>query len=106
MADRNELPLPDVLKSDLPVFEKASCWDLSTSHVISPMCAEDREHGTAFHPVGIDSVGIVYGVYPMFIDFTIMTDARSNKINGDSYLKELYTTFYDLLHILLPYSSL
>lgn len=102
IAAERKVPLPQVLQANNPIFQRASCSDLSTSHVTSPRCALKKEHGTAFHPVSIDSIGVVYGVYPSFIDFTIMTDRRSTKTNGTEFVTEVFKAFYDVLSLLLP----
>ena len=106
VAESEGLTLPNLLSAENDLFCKASSWDLSTSHVTSPLCAARAEHGTAFHPVGMDSIGIVYGIYPDWIDFTIMTDLRSNRVNGDEYLDEVFRAVFDLVDLVLPRSVL
>lgn len=106
VAELEGIQLPELLREDNKLFRRASCWDLSTSHVTSPLCASHREHGTAFHPVGIESIGIVYGIYPDYVDFTIMTDRRSTKFDGDIFLEAVFKALFDLLHLILPASAL
>ena len=56
---------------DCALWTRASCWDLSTSHITL-----DTAHrpgcGTCFHPVSDESTGIVYEVYADCIDVTVM----------------------------------
>mmetsp|Transcript_6182 Transcript_6182/g.7506 ORF Transcript_6182/g.7506 Transcript_6182/m.7506 type:complete len:140 (+) Transcript_6182:3-422(+) len=81
------------------LLQKASCWDLSTSHVTSPNCSK-LDHGIAFHPVGLDSIGIVYSMYGTRIDFTIMYDARSELVSGKHFLETVFHSFYDLVYLI------
>jgi len=98
--------IPRILDtSDNELYRRASRWDLSTSHVTSPKCSA-IDHAIAFHPVGVDSIGIVYSMYPYYVDFTVMTDANSKKTEGKAFMKAVQNAFFDLVFLILRQSNL
>jgi carnitine O-acetyltransferase len=69
-ARESGLTIPKLFTNEL--FQRASKWDLSTSHSFVELLHGEKG-GTSFRPFALDMTGVVYGIFDEWIDVTVIT---------------------------------
>lgn len=81
------LPIPELFSNSL--WQRASKWDMSTSHAFIELLHEEKG-GTSFRPFAPDMTGVVYYINENWIDVTVIT-CDPIKFNGTVFLSTLGT---------------
>ncbi len=97
IANEQGLPVPSFLSH--PLLLRASKWDLSTSHVLAPKSGKYAS-SAVFHPVALDSVGVVYSIFDSTVDLTVITSRQWKGVESVEFVEMILRVMNELVFFL------